>query len=177
MGKALIIKGADFSANAVGIIDEMYEDITDSAPFVQGFVSRVSSSDLRAVLYNSSYNSSYAIIANYLTFMTSESVLYDTSDKGIEWFIPSGLNIRGFVYKNISTISSSGLISDSHTDTLSITGAGQWVSAADIYQLLGVSKDTYPCYAVVVYIDNATALTLAEAKMLGLRVRKLKATE
>ena len=177
MGKALIIKGADFYANSVDTIDEMYEDITDTAPFVQGSMSRISSSNLSAVLYNSIYNSSYAVRNYFISFMTSESELFDTSDKVIEWFLPAGLYIRGCVYKKTSTISSSGVISDSQTNIPSITGAGQWVSAEDIYQLLGVSKETYPCYAVVVFIDGETALTLAEAKTMGLRVRKLKETE
>ena len=178
MGKALIIKGANFYAIALDTIDERYEDITETTTFVQGLVSRVTASNLQAQAFNSSHNPASTLIPRYLTNMPTDSTLYDTSDKGYEWFIPTGLKINVFVYKPTSTIASDGKISDSHTDAITIAGSGSWVSAIEIYQTLGVSQSTYPCYSVSVSRNgSSTNLTIAEAKALGLRIRKLKETE
>lgn len=176
MGKALIIKGADFSANAVDTISELYEDITDI--LIHGFVSINAATAGPAKLYNESYNSSNTIIPNYLILMVNSTTLYNTSGKGVEWFIPQGLRLRCWAYKTTSTIGSDGTISDSYLvpsgQAVYINGVGQWVKASDIYSNLGVSAETYPCYMGTVGRENLDSLSLAEAKALGLKVRKLK---
>ncbi len=179
MGKALIIKGADFSTNAVDTISEMYEDITDS--LINGFASVSGQTPGPVTLYNSSYNSTNALIPNYLILMVNSTTLYNTSGKGVEWFIPQGLRFRCWVYKPTSTIGSTGVISDSYqkpaAQTVYIVGNGQWVKASDIYTNLGVSAETYPCYmGTVTRVSGAdpATLSLADAKAIGLKVRKLK---
>lgn len=175
MGKALIIKNADFSANSIGSITELYEDITDSITFVQGLVSRTASTDFQAQLFNSTYNATSALIPRYITFQPTDSTLYDTSDKGMEWFIPAGLKVNGFVYNRASTVGSNGKISNSYSNIPTISGSGVWITGNDIYQLLGVSRTTYPCYAIALSRDGSTeSLTFAQAKTMGLRVRKLR---
>lgn len=172
MGKALIIKGADFSTNAVDTISELYEDITDE--LIQGFVSGTSPN---VKLYNASYNSSNTLIPNYVMLMASTTQLYNTSGKGVEWFIPSGYKLRPYAYKTTSTIASDGTISNivigQSTDYIS--GAGQWIKETDIYTLLGASQSTYPCYnGTIASTSNDVPLSPAQAISVGIRVRKLK---
>ena len=180
MGKALIIKGADFSTNAVDTISELYEEITDT--LINGFVS-ISGSNTPGpgTLYNASYNSTSAIIPNYLVLMVDSTTLYNTNGKGVEWFLPQGLIFRCWAFKPTSTIGSNGVISDSYikpsSQNVYIQGSGEWVKSSDIYSNLGVSDETYPCYmGTIARVADAPvpALSLADAKALGLKVRKLK---
>lgn len=179
MGKALIIKGADFSTNSIGTIEELYEDITDT--LINGFVSIAAQTPGPAKLYNASYNNSSSIIPNYLILMNSSTSLYLTNDKGVEWFIPADLRARCWAYKTTSTIGSDGTIADSYLvpsgSAVYIDGNNQWVKASDIYANLEVSASTYPCYMLTISrLHGVTPadLSLAQAKALGLKVRKLK---
>lgn len=174
MGKSLIIKGANFYANSIGRIEELYEDITDS--LIQGFASPSGSA---VKLYNSSYNSSNSLIPNFLILMNSPTSLYNTQNKGVEWLIPEGLKIRPWFYKPTSTIGSDGTISNATIGASAapgyIEGHGQWVSEADLYSAIGASQSTYPCYmGNVCKLLNTESLSLAEAKALGFKVRKLR---
>jgi hypothetical protein len=174
MGKALIIKGADFSENALGVIEEMYEDITDE--LIQGVVA---TSVGNVKLFNASYNSTSTLIPKYLILMASTTAFYDTRGKGVEWFVPAGFQVLPFVHKESSTIASDGIISDSAISNPAtyIIGDGTWVKASDIYANVGVSESTYPCYNVSICRYGETplpALSLADAKALGFKVRKLK---
>lgn len=175
MGKGLIIKGADFSANALGTLEEMYEDITSK--LVNGFTSAIGSGTTGAAkLYNSNYNSTSELIPNYLILMDSITSLYDTS-VGVEWFLPTGFKLRPWAHKKTSSIASDGTISnsimirDSHTF---ITGSNEWVSAAQIYSMLGVQQSTYPCYNGNIALIEGGELTLQQAIAAGVRVRRIK---
>ena len=176
MGKALIIKGADFSANALGTIEEMYEDITDE--LIQGCIA---SSGAVAKLFNSSYNSSSALIPLFLILMSSSTQLYDSQNKGVEWYLPDTLQFLPFAHKLNSTIASDGTISDISIDipvtpgVSYIVGTNTWLKASDIYTKRGVSSTDYPCYGgSICRIGASGSLSLAEAKALGFKVRRLK---
>lgn len=171
MGKALIIKGANFSANAVDTLDEMYEDITDE--LINGFANPSSG---KAVIYNASYNSSNALIPRFLILMASTTQLYDTHDKGVEWLIPSTMQFLPFAHKVSSTIGSNGLVSDSFIVSQGYMTKSTWITAEDIYTKLGVSQSTYPCYngCFIKGGSDTTPLTVADAIALGVRVRRLK---
>jgi hypothetical protein len=177
MGKGLIIKGADFSANALGTLEEMYEDIT--SVLINGFTSvgTGSGTTVPAKLYNSNYNSTSELIPKYLVLMNSVTSLYDTS-VGVEWFLPTGFKLRPWAYKKTSSIASNGTVSnsvilrDSHTY---IVGSNEWVSADQIYSMLGVQQSTYPCYnGNIGLIGSSEDLTLQQAITAGVRVRRIK---
>lgn len=176
MGKVLIIKNADFSANALGTLEEMYEDITDT--LIQGFASVVGSSTTGlAQLYNSQYNSTSELIPNYLVLMNSTTSLYDTS-VGVEWFLPTGFKLRPWAHKKTSSIASDGTISNSivlRDNSIVITGSNEWVSAGQIYSMLGVQQSTYPCYnGNIGLIRTGVELTLQQAITAGVRIRRIK---
>jgi hypothetical protein len=173
MGKAVIIKGADFQANSLGRVEEMYEDITDK--FIQGFGSV---SGGAVTIYNNSYNSSSSTIPNFLMFMEDSTTLYDTRGKGVEIFLPTGLKMRPWVYKHTSTIGSGGKVSDSYGagTNLFFTGADTWITADEIYALISASAETYDCFSGNVSLVNSGALTLAAAKQMGFKVRQIKQT-
>jgi hypothetical protein len=176
MGKGLIIKGADFSANALGTLEEMYEDITST--LINGFASigGGSGTTVSAKLYNSNYNSDNQLIPSYLVLMNSVTSLYDTS-VGVEWFLPTGFKLRPWAYKKTSSIASDGTISNSimirDTHTF-ITGSNEWVSAAQIYLMLGIQQSTYPCYNGNIALTSGGELTLQQAIAAGVRVRRIK---
>lgn len=177
MGKGLIIKGADFSANALGTLEDMYEDITSK--LINGFTSVGSGSGttVPAKLYNSEYNSTSELIPNYLVLMDSVTSLYDTS-VGVEWFIPTGFKLRPWAHKKTSSIASDGTISDSKilkANSTVIAGSNEWVSADQIYSILGVQQSTYPCYnGNIGLIGSGAELTLQQAIAAGVRVRRIK---
>lgn len=177
MGKGLIIKGADFSANALGTLEEMYEDITST--LINGFASigGGSGTTVPAKLYNSNYNSDNQLIPSYLVLMDSATSLYDTS-VGVEWFLPAGFKLRPWAHKKTSSIASDGTISNSivlRDNSIVITGSNEWVSAAQIYSILGVQQSTYPCYnGNIALIESGVELTLQQAIAAGVRVRRIK---
>ena len=171
MGKALIIKNADFSVNAIGSIEELYEDITNQ--LLQGVVA---TSDNQCRLYNESYNATSTLIPKFLILLSSSTQLYLTQGKGVEWFVPDTLLVLPFVYKNNASINSSGYISNSmmHLPALYIEGNNQWVTANDIYTNVGTTAGTYPNFNLSICRKAFTDLTVAQAIALGLRVRKLR---
>lgn len=176
MGKGLIIKGADFSANALGTLEEMYEDIT--SVLINGFTSTAggSGTTVAAKLYNSNYNSDSQLIPNYLILMDSVTSLYDTS-VGVEWFLPTGFKLRPWAHKKTSSIASDGTISYSimiKASSTFITGNNEWVSAAQIYSMLGVQQSKYPCYNGNIASIVSGELTLQQAITAGVRVRRIK---
>ena len=174
MGKVLIIKNADFSVNSIGSLPDYYEDITSD--LLNGFTSVISGTN-QAKMYNSTYNPSNTLIASFFTLMTNSSTLYDTSEAGIEWFLPTGFKLRPWAHKKTSSISSDGIISNSFIlkdSTKYISGTNSWVSSSEIYELLGVQQSTYPCYNGNIGLIAGGELTLQQAIEAGLKVRKIK---
>lgn len=170
MGKALIIKGADFSANAVDTITELYEDITDK--FIQGFMSPQNNGNGK--IYNSSYNSGSSLIPKFLVLMEDSTTLYDTRDRGVEIFVPSTLALQPILYKHDSTIDQDGIISPSLQKLDKFEGVGRWINMSDVIELLQPTN-TYDCFSGnIVKHPTSEPMTLAQAKEYGLKARRLK---